>query len=152
MQWRQSGLKSGWVVDKSCRKQIQFFQGNFRKTSIFSGNFTKNSIFQASIGHLLLATPGQIVLFLFKSQHFRTYFLYMLRYIILRPVHHPTTLLRPPCDHPTTPPAKIWGSRPPNLPRIDAYGWRNFEKKVGLHFERSTVRIVITNDRTIVLF
>ena|SRR6218665_818792 len=57
------------------------------------------------------ATSGQITLFLFKSHHFRKYFLYMIRYSnISQPVHNP---LRPS----TTLQLKIWGSR---SPRIDA--------------------------------
>ena len=43
-------------------------------------NFGKISIFQAKIGYLQLGPIyGQIILFLFKSHHFRTYFLYMIR-------------------------------------------------------------------------
>src|SRR6218665_1960300 len=66
-------------------------------------------------------SSGQIIIFLFKSNHFRTYFLYMTRYNnILRPVHDPpstspATSLRPP----TTPPAQNLGGRdhqpPPGL-------------------------------------
>src|SRR6218665_793166 len=42
-------------------------------------------------------TSGQIILFLFKSDHFRTYFLYMTRYIS-RPVHDPHAIPpHPPC-------------------------------------------------------
>src|SRR6218665_1034491 len=85
---------------------------NFRKTIDFPG---KNWLFRA--------ISGQIILFLFKSHHFRTYFLYMIRYNnILRPVHDPTiphaTSLRPPHD----PPAQNLGDRDPQPPRIDAYG------------------------------
>src|SRR6218665_2028245 len=40
------------------------------------------------------ATSGQIILFLIKSHHFRTYFLYLKRYNISRPVHDP-----PPPSH-----------------------------------------------------
>src|SRR6218665_1922016 len=69
-----------------------------------------------------IATSGQIILFLFKSNHFRTYFLYMIRYNnISRPVHDsnapPAPPPRPPCD----PLPKIWGSRPA-ASRIDALG------------------------------
>src|SRR6218665_3930486 len=56
-----------------------------------------------------------IILFLFKSHHFRTYFLYMIRYNnILRPVHDPSaTPPRRPCPKS--------GGRDPQPPRIDAY-------------------------------
>jgi len=60
------------------------------------------------------ATSGPIILFLFKIYHFRTYFLYTIRYNISRPVQDPTTPVRPP----TTPLPKIWGSRSPT-PRTD---------------------------------
>ena len=76
-------------------------------------NFLKISIFQAKIGYLQLFL-SKIILFLFKSHHFRTYFLYMIRYNnILRPVHDPTTPPGTPTATPTTPLPKIWGSRPP---------------------------------------
>jgi len=72
-------------------------------------NFRKISILKAK-SWLFTVISGQISLFLFKSHHFRKYFLYMIRYNnILRPVHDPTIPLWPP----TTPLPKIWGSRPP---------------------------------------
>src|SRR6218665_2904252 len=76
---------------------------NFTKKLTFPGKFPgKNWPFTA--------TSGQIILFVFKSHHFRTYFLYTIRYNnISRPVH----------DHPYSPLPKLWGSRPPQLPRID---------------------------------
>ena len=59
--------------------------------------------------YLFTATSGQIILFLFKSHHFRTYFLYMMRCNnISRPVHDP---LRPP----TTPCPKSRGRDPQPL-------------------------------------
>src|SRR6218665_2442678 len=64
----------------------------------------------------ITATFGQIILFLFKSHHFETYFLYIIRYnSISRPVHDHTT----PCESPTTPQPKMWELRPPT-PRINA--------------------------------
>ena len=73
---------------------------NFRKISISRQN------------RLFTAISGKIILFLFKSHHCRTYFLYMIRYNnILRPVHDPPTTLLP----------KIWGVATPQIPRIDAY-------------------------------
>ena len=48
---------------------------------------------------LFTATSGQIILFLFKSHHFRTYFLYMIRYNnISRPVHDHPCLNSGGCD------------------------------------------------------
>ena len=73
-------------------------QPDFRKISIYSGNFTKEyRVFQANFRKFwffqavkkidfpskkcpFTAISGQIILFLFKSNHFRTYFLYMIRY------------------------------------------------------------------------
>src|SRR6218665_1378862 len=52
-------------------KKISIFPGKFRKNFDFPG---KNWPFRPT------ATSGQIILFLFKSHHFRTYFLYMIRY------------------------------------------------------------------------
>ena len=101
-------------------KNFDFFRVILYKMPIFTANFRKISIFQAKIGYLQLFL-WQIILFLFKSHHFRTYFLYMIRYNnISRPVHDPTNPLRPTLRPSTTPLPKIWGSRPPT-PRIDAY-------------------------------
>src|SRR6218665_3847993 len=52
------------------------------------------------------ATFGQIILFLFKSYHFRTHFLYMIRY---------NNISRP---RPPPPLPKIWWSRSPNPPGL----------------------------------
>src|SRR6218665_3576161 len=110
-QWRQSGLKfwESWI-------RVKFLFLN----SIFPGKFPKNfdffqaipqnvSILQAKIGHL-----QQLLVKLFyfsSSHHFRTYFLYVIRYNISRPVHVP---LRPHCP-------KSGGRDPPTgqTPRID---------------------------------
>src|SRR6218665_1427509 len=52
--------------------------------------------FQAKISRL--PTLGQIILFLLKIHHFRTYFLYMIRYNnISRPVHDPPSTSRTLC-------------------------------------------------------
>src|SRR6218665_3877528 len=59
------------------------------------------------------ATSWQIILFLFKSHHFRTYFLYTISYNNV--CHDPSTTHCGPHD----PLPKIWGSRPPT-PKIDA--------------------------------
>src|SRR6218665_992388 len=86
-------------------KKISIFRAHLSEISIFSGNFTKflkNFHFLRQLKKKIdfpgkncsfTATSGQIILFLFKSLHFRTYFLYMLRYNnISRPS---TTSLRP---------------------------------------------------------
>ena len=67
---------------------------------------------------------GQIILFLFKSNHFRIYFLYMIRYNnISRPVHDPN---EPPATLPATttlPATPAQYMRDATLsPRIDAPG------------------------------
>src|SRR6218665_2064324 len=84
-QRRQSGLKSGGRGSGS--KKFRFLQANFRKNLItffrqfykrisISENFDffrqlKKTIFQAK-NCLFTATSGQIILFLFKSNRFRT--------------------------------------------------------------------------------
>src|SRR6218665_3825712 len=83
---RQSGLKFGGRGSGS--KKFRFFQANFREISTFSGNFTNFDLLGKNWP--FTATSGQIILFLFKSHHFLTYFLYMIRYNnISRPVHDP---------------------------------------------------------------
>jgi len=126
LQRRQSGLKSGdrgsgstkiSILPGKFSKHFDYFQSNFRNISIFSGKFSKQfdffrqfhkkiqffrqskkiPIFHAKIAHLQTATSGQIILFLFKSHHFRSYFLYTTRYNnISRPVHD---ALRPPAQN-----------------------------------------------------
>src|SRR6218665_360186 len=95
-------------------KKIRFFPGKFGKISIFPGKFLKNfdffrlilkkiqfspAIKKISIFHAkncsFTATSGQIILFLFKSHHFRTYFLYIIRY---------NNFHRPPAPAPRPPP------------------------------------------------
>ena len=115
--WNLGGRGSG-------SKKFLFLQANFRKISIFSGNSTKEyRVFQANFRKFWFfrqlkkfdfpskklsvysCTSGQIILFLFKSNRFRTYFLNMIRYNnISRPIH----------DSPATPHdplPKILGSR-----------------------------------------
>ena len=108
------------VVD-SGQKKFDFFQANFRKISIFSGNFTKNVDFPGK-NLPFTATSWQIILFLFKSQHFQTYFLYMIRYRLII-FHDPSTTphdpLRP--QRPTC--LKSGGRDPTLLPRVDAPVW-----------------------------
>src|SRR6218665_3052636 len=85
-------------------KRISSFAGKFPKILIFSGNL-KNSIFQAK-NCPFTATSAKIILFIFKSNHFRTYFLYMIRY---NNISRLPRLQRPPCDPPCAPPAQNLG-------------------------------------------
>src|SRR6218665_4039142 len=92
-------------------KKIRFFQGKFPKNFDFLGNFTKNFDFPG-INWLFAAISGQIILFLFKSHHFLTYLLYMVRYMIF---YAPSTIPTTPHD----PPAQnLGGSRLPNPPHL----------------------------------
>src|SRR6218665_1278117 len=88
------------ILFQAISQKSRFFRANLRKISIFSGNFIQNSDFSWQISEkyrfspgknwLFTAISGQSILFLFKSHHFRTYFLYMIKYNnILRPVHDP---------------------------------------------------------------
>src|SRR6218665_370279 len=71
-------------------QKFDFFQAHFRKISIFSGNFTKNFELPAK-NWSFTVNCEQIILLLFKSHHFRTYFLYIISYNnISRPVHDPS--------------------------------------------------------------
>ena len=71
-------------------------------------------------------TSWQIILFLFKSHHFRTYFLYMIRYNNnSRPVYDTTTPLRPPSATPHDPPAQNLEGRDPHPNPQD---WRPWEE------------------------
>src|SRR6218665_3407138 len=75
-----------WEVVEPGQKNFDFNRQISEKFQFFSGN-SKNSIFQAK-NCPFTAISWQIILFLFKSNHFRTYFLYMIRYNnISRPVH-----------------------------------------------------------------
>src|SRR6218665_2015212 len=108
-------------------KRISSFAGKFPKILIFSGN-KKIRFSKQKIVHLQLPL-GKIILFLFKSNHFRTYFLYMIRYNnISRPVHDsndpPATLL-------ATPLPKIGGRdpQPPGLTPLNSYGKEAFSRR-----------------------
>jgi len=97
-------------------RNFEFFRQFHKKCRFFLANFWKISIF-SSKNCSLTATSEQIILFLFKSHHFRTYFLYMIRYNNISPPP------RPNLRHPTTPQPQIWGvATPPTTPRIDASG------------------------------
>ena len=72
-------------------EKFRFFSGNFVKKSIFPGKYPKNFDFFRQFKKSFhfpgkngpfTATSGQIILFLLKNHHFRTYFLYMIRYCI----------------------------------------------------------------------
>src|SRR6218665_2595258 len=90
-------------------EKIQFFQAILQKNIEFSRQISENvdffrqlkkSIFQAK-NCPFTATSGQIILFLFKSNHFRTYFLYIKRYNnISRPVPASNAPPRPPLRPP----------------------------------------------------
>ena len=91
-QRRQSGLKSGgrgsglkksifpgkfpknFNFLRQFHQKMPILQTNFRKFSTFSGNFTNILDFLGK-NWPFAATSGQIILFLFKIHHFRTYFL-----------------------------------------------------------------------------
>src|SRR6218665_2474437 len=105
-----------------CSRQIlekfRFLEANVREILIFSdkcffkfrfsGNFRKRFDFPGENGSFA-ASSGQIIPFLFKSQNFRTYFLYMIKYIII--FHDPPTTTHNPSA--TT---QNLGSRTPNPP------------------------------------
>src|SRR6218665_3338633 len=109
-------------------KKFQYFQAILQKNIEFCRKISENFDFFQAIKKIrfskqkncpFTATSVQIILFLFKSNHFRTYFLYMIRYNnISRPVHDSND---PPATLPATTLPKIWGSRP-SAPRIDAPG------------------------------
>jgi len=97
----------------------KLFLGNLTQKTFFPGIFKKIRFFQAISQKInfpgknwpFTATPRLIILFLFNSHHFRTYFLYMIRgNNISRPVHD---LPANPCDPPTTPCPKSGGRDPP---------------------------------------
>jgi len=103
--------------------KISIFQGKFLEIFDFLGNLTEDFDFPGK-NWLFTVSSGQIILFLFKSHHFRTNFLYMIRYNnISRPVHEPPTT---PCD-PHDPPAQNLGGRdthnPPGLTPMKCTLW-----------------------------
>ena len=95
--------------------KISIFPWNFTKNSDFSrqicsGNFTKCFDFSGEIWSFT-AISGQIILFLFKSHHFRTYGLYMISYNNISRTPRPPATRRTPCP-------KSGGSRPHNPPGL----------------------------------
>ena len=109
-----SGVNLVWnlgVVDPG--KKFRFFQANFLKTLICSGNFTKNRFLGKNWP--FTANSWQIILFLFKGHHFRTYFLCIIRY---------NNIARPPAA-PRTPCPKSLGIATPSTPQ----DWRPWRQK-----------------------
>src|SRR6218665_2850770 len=89
-------------------QKFRLFQANFSEILIFPGKLLKNFNFFREFKKKFdfpgkncsfTATSWQIILFLIKSHHFKTYFLYMIRY---------NNISRPPCQ-------KSGGSDPPGL-------------------------------------
>src|SRR6218665_913308 len=86
-------------------KNSNFFRQFYKRISSFPCKFPKILIFFRQLKKIdfpskkcpFTATSRQIILFLFKSNHFRTYFLYMIRYNISQPVHDSSDPLRPTC-------------------------------------------------------
>src|SRR6218665_3814020 len=157
-QRRQSGLKSGGRGSGSknfdfCRQiseKFQFFQAILQKNIEFSRQISENFDFFRQLKKLIFqakkfpfigkCTSGQIILFLFKSNHFRRYFLYMIRYNnISRPVHDPndppatlpSTLTRPPC-----PKSGGRDPQPPGLTPLDSNEKEAFSMRNELPRER----------------
>ena len=84
----QSQQLASQKVNSGKFKIIRFFRQIIEKFRFFSGKFKKNLIsFRQFKNNFdfpckncsFTATSGQIFLFLFKSHHFRIYFLYMIR-------------------------------------------------------------------------
>src|SRR6218665_3267129 len=147
-QRRQFGLKSGgsWIRVKKISistakfpKNFNCFRQFYKRISSFAGKFPKiliffrqlkTSIFQAK-NCPFTATSGQIILFLFKSNHFRTYFLYMYMIIFHDPSTTPTTPLRPSLR----PPCPKSGGRdpqPPGLTPLYSNGKEAFSRRKDL--------------------
>src|SRR6218665_2534569 len=118
-------------------EKFQYFQPLLQKNIKFCRQISKNfdifrqlkiSIFQAK-NFPFTATSWQIILFLFKSNHFRTYFLYMIRYNnISRPVHVSNDLS---ATLPATPCSKSGGRdpQPPGLTPLDSNGKEAFSMR-----------------------
>jgi len=82
-----------WVFPGKFTKNFDFFQAISPKNFDFPGRYFRMTFFPFIQTKLAIysffrlsrqnwpftATSGQIILFLFKSHHFRTYFLYMIR-------------------------------------------------------------------------
>src|SRR6218665_864806 len=99
--------EGSWIRVKKCSTFLDKFS---RKISIFHAISQKKFDLLGKDGPFTV-TSGQIIISLFKSHLFRTYFMYLIRYKL-------NNISRPPCElHDPLP--KIWGLRPP-IPRIDA--------------------------------
>jgi len=70
-----SGVNLVWNLGNrgSGSTKFRFFHANYRKISIFSGNFYKFRFSRQKM--LIYSYFWEIILFLFRSHHFRTYFL-----------------------------------------------------------------------------
>jgi len=98
-------------------KNFDFFRQIFKNFDFFR-QFLKKFDFPGK-NCSFTAASLQIILFIFESHHFRTYFLYRIRYNnISRPVHDPSVT-------PHDPLPKIWGVATFPTPRIDASGQHN---------------------------
>src|SRR6218665_2143190 len=102
-------------------EKFQFFQAILQKNIEFCRQISDNFDFFRQLKKFdfpskkLSIYSVQIILFLFKSNHFRTYFLYMIRYNnISRPVHDSNDPLRPSLR----PPCPKSGGRDPQPPGL----------------------------------
>ena len=93
------------MLDAEFTKNFYFFR-QFYKKFYFSRQISEIYKIFDFPGKNYPFTPGQIILFLFKSHHFRTYFLYMIRY---------NDISRPPLQ-PPRPPAKNMGGHDRSTP------------------------------------
>src|SRR6218665_2314033 len=113
--WNMGGVYPCKKIDfyRQISEKFQFFQAILQRIIEFCRQISENFDFFRQLKKLIFLanrfiysyTSGQIILFLFKSNHFRTYFLYMIRYrpnISRPPATLPATL--PPT--PTRPPAQ----------------------------------------------
>src|SRR6218665_502710 len=133
-------VKKNLISTGKFPKNFNFFRQFYIRISSFAGKFPKILIFQAikkidfsSQKSPFTATSGQIILFLFKSHHFRIPFehtsLYMIRYNnISRPVHDSND---PSATLPSTPCPKSGGRDPqlPGLPPLDSNGKEAFSRR-----------------------
>ena len=111
-------------------RKFRFFQANFQKISIFQGNL--ETIFLPGKNCSFTTTSGQSFLLLFKSHHFRTYFLYMIRYSLIifhDPSTTPTTTLRPSLRPSPCPKSGGRDPQPSGLTPLDSNGKEAFSRR-----------------------
>src|SRR6218665_3830467 len=95
-------LTKNFEFSRQIDEKFRFFQVNISELPFFS-HLLQNVRLSRQICHLQL-NSRQIILFLLKSHHFQTYFLYMIRYNnVSRPLHDPL------CDPPRPSQPTIWG-------------------------------------------